>query len=77
MLERAVSVSDVAEILETGETIARYGDRPYASRLVLGWSGARPLHVVAADEPDSDITFVITVYQPDPELWSPDFRSRR
>ena len=73
-----MSVSEVAGILETGETIARYDrDRPYPSRLVLGWSGTRPLHVVAADDPDSDLTIVITVYQPDPELWSPDFRSHR
>ena len=78
MFERAVSVSEVAEILETGETIARYDrDRPYPSRLVLGWSGARPLHVVAADDPDSDLTIVITVYQPAPALWSPDFRIRQ
>ena len=78
MFERAVSVSEVAEILETGETIARYGrDRPYPSRLVLGWSGTRPLHVVAADAPDSDLTIVITVYQPEPELWSPDLRTRQ
>jgi hypothetical protein len=31
---------------------------------------------VAADDPDSDITVVITVYQPDPELWDHDFRER-
>ncbi len=47
------------------------------SRLVLGWSGGRALHVVAADDPDSDLTIVITVYHTDPAIWSPDFRSRR
>ena len=78
MFERSVRVSEVAETLERGETIAWYDrDRPLPSRLVLGWSGGRDLHVVAADDPDSDLTIVITVYHPDPAIWSPDFRSRR
>ena len=78
MFERKIDVSEILEILETGETIARYDrDRPYPSRLVLGCSGDRPLHVVAADDPESDITIVITVYHPDPDMWTPDFRKRR
>ena len=78
MFERGIGVAEVVEILDTGETIARYeGDRPYASRLVLGWSGGRPLHIVAADVAKDQITVVITVYQPDSNLWTPDFRSRR
>ncbi len=78
MFERSVTVSEVAEIVQRGETIARYPrDRPYPSRLVLGWSGGRALHLVAADDPDGDLTIVITVYQPDPAIWLPDFRSRR
>jgi len=78
MFEREIDVSEVLETLKTGETIARYDrDRPYSSRLVLGWSGERPLHVVAADDPESDITIVITVYRPDPDMWTRDFRRRR
>ncbi len=78
MFERGIGVSEVVEILDTGETIALYeDDRAYASRLVLGWSGGRPLHIVAADVAKDQITVVITVYQPDPSLWTHDFRSRR
>ena len=78
MFEREIGVSDVMDILETGDIIARYDrDRPYPSRLVLGWSGGRPLHVVAADDPESDVTVVITVYRPDPDMWTRDFRRRR
>ena len=78
MFERGIGVSEVVDILDTGETIGWYErDRPYASRLVLGWSGGRPLHIVAADVPKDQITIVITVYQPDANLWTPDFRSRR
>ncbi|MFN3477111.1 MAG: DUF4258 domain-containing protein [Candidatus Methylomirabilales bacterium] len=62
----------------TGEVIEEYpNDTPYPSRLVLGWRGARPLHVVVADNPDSQETVVITVYEPDPEQREPDFRRRK
>lgn len=71
-------MADVRQALETGESIVAYPhDRPHPSRLVLGWAGPRPLHIVAADDPDNDITVVITVYEPDPALWEPDFRTRR
>ncbi len=68
----------VEDVLETGDIIALYDrDRPYPSRLDLGCSGVRPLHGVAADDPESDITIVITVYPPDPDMWTRDFRRRR
>ena len=46
-------------------------DKPYPSRLILGWKEGKPLHVVAAE------TIIITVYQPDPTLWNADFRSKK
>ncbi|MPZ42198.1 MAG: DUF4258 domain-containing protein [Betaproteobacteria bacterium] len=78
MFERSVSVDDARDVLGSGETIADYpNDTPYASRLMLGWSKGRPLHVVAAYNPSDDETIVITVYEPDPALWEADFRSKR
>lgn len=78
MIERAITVDEVRAVVDVGETIEDYPtDAPFPSRLLLGRSGARPIHVVAADDPRSDITVVITVYQPAPELWEPDFRKRR
>ena len=78
MAERGISASDVRHVLDSGEVIADYpGDVPYPSRLVLAWLGARPVHVVAADNHDDQITIVITVYEPDPALWESDFRTRR
>lgn len=77
MFQRRVSTEDVRSVLATGEIIEDYPlDTPYPSRLVLGWVGGRPLHVVAADNVADDETYVITVYEPDPALWSPDFRRR-
>ena len=78
MIERQISVSDVRWVVDSGETIEEYpDDRPIPSRLVLGWVHGRPIHVVAADDQDGDITIVITVYQPDPNVWYSGFRWRR
>jgi hypothetical protein len=78
MVERGIGVEEVRAAVHGGNTIADYpADTPFPSRLLLGWSGDRPIHVVAADDAESDITVVITVYRPDPERWEPGFRKRR
>jgi hypothetical protein len=78
MFERRVSEADIQAILRTGETIEDYpDDTPYPSRLVLGWCDRRPLHVVVADDLTGGNWIVITVYEPDPDLWERDFRKRR
>ena len=78
MHKRGIAESDVRHVLDTGETIERYpGDIPYPSRLVLGFCGARPLHVVVAEMPASEKAIVVTVYEPSSEQWGPDFRKRR
>ena len=77
MFERNISVHAVRRILQNGETIHQYpDDKPYPSRLMLGYDDGRPIHVVAADHPEETLTVVITVYEPDPLLWSSDFRER-
>ena len=78
MFERRITVDDVRYALSAGDTIEIYdNDKPYPSRLVLGWCGVRPLHIVAADNSDDDETIIITVYEPDPELWESDFTRRK
>ena len=50
MYERRISEEDVRHVLATGEVIKEYPeDTPYPSRLILGWCGDRPIHVVIAD----------------------------
>jgi hypothetical protein len=78
MFERGIAEEEVRETLESGQTIESYpDDSPYPSRLVLGWCAGRPIHVVAADNLQEDEVIVITVYEPDPALWEPDFQRRR
>jgi hypothetical protein len=78
MFERRIAEEDVRKVLAEGEEIAAYpDDKPYPSRLLLGWSGRRPLHVVAAYNAEDDETIVVTVYEPDPALWQDGLRRRR
>lgn len=77
MFERGVSETDVRTILEDGEVIRDYpDDRPYPSRLILGWRGAHPLHVVAAEATAGE-WIVITVYEPTIDIWHTDFKTKR
>jgi hypothetical protein len=78
MFERAVSPALVLSIISKGEVIASYPDDvPFPSALLLGFDGQRPLHLVVARDPKSGLCFVVTVYVPDPDVWSEDFRTRR
>ncbi len=78
MFQRRISKEDVQEVLETGETIETYpDDKPYSSRLLLGWRHARPLHIVAAENAESGETIVVTAYEPSREEWQQDFKKRR
>jgi hypothetical protein len=76
--ERGVTVADVRAVLATGERMEEYpDDTPYPSRLVLGWCESRPIHVVCSENAPAREVIVVTVYQPDPERWEPDFKRRR
>ncbi len=78
MFERGISEADVRQVLDMGRTIESYpDDTPYPSRLMLGWRGSRPIHVVAADNSAQQETIIITVYEPDLTKWEPGFDKRK
>ena len=78
MAQRGIAVSDVRQILQSGEIIEEYpDDAPYPSRLVLGFINSRPIHVITADIPDSSEMIVITTYEPDESQWDELFRTRK
>lgn len=78
MFARGIRYDDVKTVLETGRTIEKYPDsKPYPSRLVLGWAGTRPIHVVVADDEKDAQTIIVTVYEPDLFNWLPGFERRR
>lgn len=78
MFLREIDEVDVRQVVETGELIENYpDDNPYPSHLMLGFIRGRPIHVVAADNPEAGETIIITVYEPDPTRWNGGFRKRR
>ncbi len=78
MFERRVSAKNVIQALRSGETIEDYSaEMPEPSRLILGFQGKRPFHIVTSENPEADETTIITVYLPDPNQWTKDSRNRR
>jgi hypothetical protein len=78
MFERNVSVKKVVQAIQFGEIIEDYSsEMPEPSRLVLGFQGHRPFHVVTSENVEKNETTIITVYLPDPQKWVQDFRKRR
>ena len=78
MFQRGISESIVLAIMDSGETIEEYTqDTPYPSRLLLGWDGIRPIHVVVGENKDENEVIVITVYEPEPYRWEDNFRRRK
>lgn len=78
MFERNISAKKVSQALRTGETIEDYSaEMPEPSRLILGYQGKRPFHIVTSENPAADETTIITVYLPDPNQWTKDSRNRR
>ena len=78
LFARALTPDFVLRIIKEGEVIASYpDDMPFPSALVLGFEEQKPVHVVVAQDPRTNTCFVVTVYRPDPHVWSDDFKTRR
>jgi hypothetical protein len=78
MFQRRISEEEVKQVVATGEIIEPYPtDKPFPSRLLLGWIGSRPIHVVAADDALAQETIIVTVYQPDATEWEAGFIRRK
>ncbi|MCX6060447.1 MAG: DUF4258 domain-containing protein [Chloroflexi bacterium] len=78
MFERKISAGKVRKALEAEDVIEDYSsEMPKPSRLILGFQGKHPFHVVTSENPELNSITVVTVYAPDPNKWKKDFRSRR
>ena len=78
MFERGITAKKVRQILEKGEAIEDYSsEMPEPGRLILGFQGKHPIHVVASENQPANEVIVITVYIPDADKWDKDFKSRK
>lgn len=78
ILERGIRIDEIHVATEAATVLEEYPqDEPYPSRLVLGWVGNRPLHLVLAGATAAGDTIVVTLYEPDVERWEPGFVRRK
>ncbi len=75
--QRNIKAKEVRYAVNNGEIIEQYPeDYPFPSCLILGkTSEGKPLHIVMSDE--GTMSRVITVYYPDKDKWTDDFRARK
>jgi hypothetical protein len=74
---RRISVQEIREIFGDAELIEDYPEDKYGpSCLILGKTReGRPLHIQCS-YPSRPLIKIITIYEPDPDLWI-DFKIRR
>ncbi len=78
MFERNISAKKVSQAVHSGEAIEDYSaEMPEPSRLILGFQGKRPFHVVTSENPEMNEITIITVYVAEPDKWNKHFKSRR
>jgi len=78
MFELGIELSEVEAAIQSGTVVEEYpNDLPYPSRLVLYRSEQGLLHVVCSEAVDRDttISYIITVYRPDPLDWDESHES--
>ena len=81
LTDRNIEAGDVVDVVRNGATIFDYPkDKPYPSRLVIGWvkvgENNKALHVVVAEDIISNNCVVVTAYWPDENKWQADFRAK-
>ena len=78
-LERGIAIADMEQALLNGEIIETYhDDEPYPSCLVLGWVDSfDPLHIVCSRGNIEPALRIVTMYEPDDDVWEGDFKTRK
>jgi len=77
MFRRNISLAEVKFILNDGAIIREYADdKPYPSFLLLGFIDRRPLHLLVAKDSETGNCIMVTAYEPDKNVWSPDFKTK-
>ncbi len=73
-----LALAEFQQALGEGEVIAEAAEGPLETKeLVLLLTGPFPLHVVIAVDDARREERLITVYEPDPAVWTADLRRRR
>jgi len=76
--ERMIESADLEEAVFNGSIIEPYPDDPRGpSCLILGFSrSGKPLHIVCGNLEEEEL-LIVTAYEPDPEEWEKDWKTRK
>jgi hypothetical protein len=78
MSSLVVSEAEVRAILEEGDVVEVSAEPSGGlKRIYNGTIDTTPIHVVAIDLEDVQLTVVVTVYEPTLDRWTDQFRRRR
>ena len=78
MFKRNISPHVVKELINAAEVIKDYpDDKPYPSKLLLGFKNSLPLHVVVAYNYADMQMIIVTAYVPDTEIWTDNLKTKR
>ncbi len=78
MADRAITRDMIIESVENYEIIETYPkDKYLPSHLLLARSGGKSFHILFATDTENDNVRVVTTYQPSPEEWTPNMKTRK
>ena len=78
MLEKDISTVEIETTIRFGETIQDYfDDKPFPSKLILKFVNERPIHIVVAQNIETQECIIITCYEPDILIWNDDFKTKK
>lgn len=72
-----MTLAEFEELLDGGEVIEETASAEGVKELVLIAEWTRPLHVVVVVDGIRDEERIVTVYEPDEDRWSGDFKVRK
>jgi len=75
---RQIQVQEVRQAIANGQVVENYPDDKYGPSCLVGGltQALRPIHVQCS-YPSRRLLKIITVYEPDPQIWNDDFTQRR
>jgi hypothetical protein len=78
MFERNITYGELIEAFKNAAVIEEYpDDYPFPSCLILGFTRLKkPIHVVYSINRKEEVVVIVTVYTPEKEKWTGDFRRR-
>jgi len=78
MFARSITKDQVVHVIKDGVVVIEYDDdKPFPSKLLLGYSFGTPIHVVIGYDEKNTKCIVVTAYKPDDTLWESDYKTRR